>query len=174
MPTIGPMLAASGQLGLMYADRLLAGVTPDMFARFARPGGQVLQSNHPAFIFGHLCMYPARAMQLVKVPPAEHAAPATYEPLFKAGAECKDDPDGTIYPPMEELTQRFRASYAAAIAAVREADDALLAAENPGEGRMKELFATVGSAIGFYLGGHVQNHLGQMSAWRRAMGLGAA
>ena len=31
--------------------------------------------------------------------------------------------------------------------------------------------ARVGGAINFYIGGHVQVHLGQLSAWRRAIGL---
>jgi hypothetical protein len=32
---------------------------------------------------------------------------------------------------------------------------------------------TVGAAVNFMLGGHLQMHLGQVSAWRRAMGLGS-
>jgi hypothetical protein len=36
---------------------------------------------------------------------------------------------------------------------------------------MRDLFPTIGAAINFYLIGHVQVHLGQISAWRRGMGL---
>ena len=53
-------------------------------------------------------------------------------------------------------------------------DDETFLKPNPNEGRMKELFPTIGAAVTFYLGGHVQMHLGQISAWRRAMGLTAA
>jgi hypothetical protein len=42
------------------------------------------------------------------------------------------------------------------------------------EGRMKELFPTVGAAVNFLVVGHTQSHLGQISVWRRLMGLGSA
>ena len=35
-------------------------------------------------------------------------------------------------------------------------------------------FPTKGAALGFYVGGHFMMHMGQLSAWRRAMGMGAA
>lgn len=174
MSGFGAMLAGSGRLGVLYAERLLAGVTPDTFARLARPGGQVLNSNHPAFVFGHLCLYPSRVLDLVGMPAGAMAAPPSYESLFKSGCECRDDPEGAIYPPMQELTQRFFDGYRAASNAVETADDDLFRRPNPAQGRLRELFPLLGGAIGFYLGGHVQNHLGQFSAWRRAMGLGAA
>ena len=41
-------------------------------------------------------------------------------------------------------------------------------------GRMTELFPTLGSMQAFYVGGHIMMHLGQISAWRRMQGLGAA
>ena len=36
------------------------------------------------------------------------------------------------------------------------------------------MFPTVGAAINFYLTGHVMMHAGQISAWRRCMGMPAA
>ena len=38
-------------------------------------------------------------------------------------------------------------------------------------GRSRELFPTLGAVVAFYLAGHVMNHLGQLSAWRRCIGL---
>jgi hypothetical protein len=174
MPQIGAILAASGNLGILYAERLLEGVEPEQFARLARPGGQVVQSNHPAFILGHLALYPPRIMRMLGQPAGETAVPDDYEALFKAGNECRDDPAGSIYPKADELTRRFFAGYRAAINAISTADDTALTQPNPTEGRARELFPTIGAAIGFYIGGHVQNHLGQFSAWRRAMGLSPA
>ncbi len=174
MKSIGPVIRASASLSVLYAERLLNGVSPTQFARLAAPGGVVVKSNHPAFIFGHLALYPSRVLRHLRLDPGPHAAPPAYEPLFKSGAECRDDPDAAIYPRMDELTGRFFAGYRAAADAVAQADDDLLLAPNPTEGRMRELFPTIGAALNFYLGGHVQNHLGQMSAWRRAMGLPAA
>lgn len=172
--SIGPILAASGKLGLLYAEKLLVGVAREKFARLARVGGQTVQSNHPAFVFGHLCLYPPRTLQLLGKSAGETAIPPTYDTLFKSGAECRDDAAGTIYPSMDELTGRFFSAYRAAVSATESADDAVFAKPNPAEGRSRELFPTIGAAIGFSLGGHVQNHLGQISAWRRMMGMGPA
>lgn len=171
MAGVGSIIAPGANLGLMYAERLLKDVTPAMFGRLARPGGVVLQSNHPAFVFGHLCLYPSRVMQNLELPPGVTAFPANYESLFKNGAECQDDPDGKIFPAMNELTALYFDAYRAAIAAVESADDEMFHAPNPAEGRLRDLFPTVGAAVNFYLTGHVQVHFGQISAWRRAMGL---
>ncbi|MGB9626985.1 MAG: DinB family protein [Phycisphaerae bacterium] len=174
MSQTGLIIAPGAKLGSMYAQRLMTGVTPEMFARLARPGGVEVKSNHPAFVFGHLSLYPARIMQNLNLPLGATAYPPDYEGLFKAGAECRDDPNGTIYPPMKTLVTFFTESYRLAIAAVESATEDLFAMPNPAEGRLRELFPTIGAAINFYLIGHVQNHLGQLSAWRRAMGLPAA
>lgn len=171
MSLMGDAIAAGGRLGLMYAERLLAGIEPAQFARLARPGGQVIQTNHPAFIFGHLALYPPRVLAALGRPADAIAVPAAWESLFKSGAECRDDSEGSIYPAMGLITEAFFNGYRAAIEAVSRATDEQFARPNPAEGRLRELFPTIGSAISFYLGGHVQNHLGQLSAWRRAVGL---
>jgi len=44
---------------------------------------------------------------------------------------------------------------------------------NPMGGRMSEMFPTMGSAVMFMCGSHMQMHLGQISAWRRVMGMGS-
>lgn len=174
MGQIGPALAASGKLALMYAERLLAGVKAEQAGCLARPGGQVVQSNHPAFIYGHLALYPARVLEHLKQPSGPAAIPDGYESLFKNGVDCKDDPQRRLYPPLAEITKLFFEGYRAALSALERSDDAALSAANPAEGRMRELFPSLGGMLGFYVGGHVQMHLGQMSVWRRMMGLPAA
>ena len=155
MPTIGPMLAASGNLGIMLTERLVIGVTPDRFARFAHPGGITIQSNHPAFIFGHLSLYPSRVMIALDQPAGKTAFPESYPGIFGSSASCQDDPNGTIYPPMSELVTRFIDGQRAALEALQQAADDLLTRPNPAEGRMKMLFPTVGAALSFYMSGHV-------------------
>ncbi len=174
MGRFGEIMAASASPTTKYAERLLAGITADQFARFARPGGVLVHSNHPAFIFGHLSLYPARVLQCLNQPLGDAQPPAGFEAVFKNGVECRDDPDGTIYPPMETVTEFFFASYPIAFAALRHAPDAVLTGPNPTEGRMRDMFPTLGAMLGFYLDGHAQSHLGQLSAWRRMMGLPAA
>jgi hypothetical protein len=171
MNRIGSIIAPGAKLGLAYAERLLADVTDANYARFARPGGIVVKSNHAAFILGHLSLYPVRATQYLHLPAGATAFPPNYEPLFKFGTECQDDPAGAIYPPLAELKTQFFESYQAAIAAIESAPDEAFAGPNPAEGRLRELFPTIGPALNFYMIGHVQVHLGQFSAWRRAMGL---
>ena len=171
MARIGSIIAPGAKLGLMYAERLLAGVTPETYARFARPGGVAVKSNHAAFVLGHLSLYPVRIMQYLNVPAGATVFPPHYEALFKGGAECQDDPDGKTYPPLAELKALFFASYKAAIDAVEAAPDEPFDVPNPAEGRPRQMFPTIGAATIFYLIGHVQVHLGQFSAWRRGMGM---
>jgi hypothetical protein len=171
MGRVSSFIVPGARLGVAYAERLSVGVTQEMCARLARPGGAVVKSNHAAFVIGHLSLYPARVMQFLKLPAGPTAFPGHYESLFKPGSECQDDADGKMYPPFSELRARFFEGYKAAIAAVESTPDEGFDGPNPIEGRSRELFPTVGAAIAFYLIGHVQVHLGQFSAWRRGMGL---
>ncbi len=75
---------------------------------------------------------------------------------------------------MEKITKAYFEGYQAAVEALRKVEDSVFQQPNPLEGRMAELFPTLGSLQTFYCGGHIMMHLGQMSAWRRMAGLGAA
>lgn len=172
MANIGQTIKPAAALGLRYAQGLLEGITPENYARLPKVGGQVIQTNHAAFIFGHLALYPSKALQMIDQPVGATAVPDSYTKLFEPGAACLDDAEGKLYPPLAELTERFIAGYESALAAVAETDDAKLLEQNPNEGRSRELFPTRGAAATFYLIGHVQMHMGQLSAWRRTMGLG--
>jgi hypothetical protein len=174
MGQIGFIIAGPGKLAIAYAQRLLKDVTPSQFARFARPGNVEVKSNHPAFVFGHLSMYPLQVITHLGKPTDSVKPPAGYEPLFKNGVECRDDPDGMIYPKMEQIVSFYLSSYETAINELEAADDATLTKANPMEGRMSELFPLMGGMLAFYISGHQTSHLGQVSAWRRMMGLPAA
>ena len=173
MPNIGPMIAASARLGLGYAERLLKEVNEDQFSRYARVGNTVIESNHPAFIYGHLSLYASRVIEEVGMDASAFAPTEAYDLLFSHTAKCVDDPDGTIYPPMTEITSRLFTAHEAAIVALDQADDSIFTQENPNEA-MRSKFPSIGAMHGFYLGGHFMLHMGQMSAWRRAIGLGPA
>lgn len=172
--SLGNLIADSLQLSVGYAERLLTGVTADQFARFACPGGKEVESNHPAFIYGHLSMYGPRIVEQVGGNVSGLTLPESFQALFSKDAKCQDDPEGAIYPPMNEVTEAFFKGYQAAIEALRAAPDDKLQQPNSSGGRMAELFPTLGSLHNFYSGGHLMMHLGQMSAWRRMQGLGAA
>ena len=171
--SLGNTIADSLELSLGYADRLLAGIEPTQFARFASPGGETIESNHPAFILGHLSLYAPRVIDELGRNDLKVAIPANFEKVFSKDAKCADDPDGKIYPAMEEVVTFFKDGYGKTVSALREVDDATLQVPNPNEG-MAGKFPTLGSGHGFYVGGHMMMHLGQLSAWRRMAGLGSA
>ncbi|MCG8653054.1 MAG: DinB family protein [Pirellulales bacterium] len=172
MSTIGPMIAASAQLGLGYAERLLKDVQPGQFARFACVGDSVIESNHPAFIYGHLGLYSSRVIEGLGADASAFEPADQFTELFSKDAQCVDDPEGTIYPEMEQITSLLFDGYRAAVEALRAAPDDIFANENPNEAA-RDRFPTIGAMYTFYVGGHFMVHMGQMSAWRRVMGLGA-
>jgi len=170
--SIGNIIADSLKLSVGYAERLLTGVPAARFARFARCGGEVVESNHPAFVYGHLSLYAPRILQQLGHPAP--SVPEHFQHLFSKDAVCRDDEDGDLYPPMDEITAFFFEGHRMLAGALRGSPDATFAQANPAEGRMKELFPTLGSVQTFYCGGHMMMHLGQVSAWRRMERLGSA
>jgi hypothetical protein len=169
---ISHTIIPTGQLSLHLGSLLLKGIKPGDFARLA-PGhqGPRVQSNHPAWVYGHLACYPTRCMDLLGRPEeaAKLAVPALTE-LFKAGTECKDDPAGQIYPSMDTIVNAWKTGYEHVLRVLPEIPDDVLMKINPNE-QARERFPTIGSAIAFLVSGHQNVHLGQVSAWRRFMGL---
>lgn len=170
---IGTMIAESAKMSVGYAERLLKDLPETQFARFAEVGGKTIESNHPAFILGHLSLYPCRVVGELGGDATAIKPSSKFEALFSPAATCLDDPEGTLYPSMHDITEKFFAAHHAAIATLLSSEDALFAAENPNE-RMRAKFSTIGAMHAFYLGGHIMIHMGQFSAWRRALGLPAA
>ena len=165
--SLGNTIADSLQMSLNYAQRLSSDITAERFARFAAPGGQTVESNHPAFIFGHLSLYGPRIMEYLGCAEAASKPSEKFLEVFSKDAKCVDDPESTVYPAMNEVTEFFFDGYRTAIEKLRTVDDATLQQPNPMEGRMSEQFRTVGSILAFFAGGHAMMHLGQLSAWRR-------
>jgi hypothetical protein len=170
------MIASAGRMSIGLAERMIKDVPAHLFARKptieTKAGPKLIDTNHPAFVYGHLSTYPVRLLPLLGAEAGTGANPPGFDDLFAAGKECRDDPSGTIYPAMEKITAHFFAAHRAAVAALEQVSDAVLAGPNPREGRSRELFPTVGAVAVFYMSGHIMNHLGQVSAWRRCVGLG--
>lgn len=172
MGPIATIISSAAALSRRHSDAMLKDVKAEHFARLATVGGVVVQSNHPAFVYGHLSLYFPRA--LAALGQEAPANPPMFEELFLAGKPCLDDPEGKIYPSMEAILSHYNRGFEAAANAVRDASDADFNKMNPNEGRSRELFPTVGALAGFIFGSHISVHLGQVSAWRRMMGLGSA
>jgi hypothetical protein len=172
--TIAPVIIPPAKLTVNLAEALLKDVDASKAARFASPGGVVIQANHPVFVYGHLALYPSRMLDLLGHAPGVAAKPAGWDELFKAGVQCQDDPHGKVYPKLSEVTQHYFAGYKLVLGIVAETRDEVFARPNPTGGRSTELFPTIGAAVNFMLNAHPMSHLGQVSTWRRAMGLGSA
>jgi len=172
MGQIAEMLVRGQRMSVRLAEAMLKDVKPSQFSHKVSLGGTTIDSNHPAFVYGHLSIYPFNAGKAAgyAVPPP----PAGFEDLFKAGAECRDDAERRIYPAMGVITKYFFEAHAASEAGIAALSDDQFHQPNPREGRLKELFPTLGGLLMFYTTSHMMMHLGQVSAWRRGFGLGSA
>ncbi len=181
MGQVGKMLEVMAARMTGLSEALLKDVKPADFARqpiaaagsIGAGGSGLIKTNHPAFVYGHLSIYPARMMEFMGLDASKIQPTQRYQDLFSHGKECVHDPEGATYPAMVEIVPLFRHGHEAVIAALAGVDDAVFARDTPHEG-MRARFPTVGSAVGFLLCSHTMMHLGQMSAWRRCMGLGSA
>lgn len=173
MSEFAQIIVAAGKVSRGYADRLLAGIPAQQFARKPIVGGTTIHTNHPAWVYGHLATYPAKMAAMVGMDASRVIAPAGFEEIFKDGTECKDDPTGTIYPAMPAITAAFFQTHDALYETLGGIDDAKLLAETPDE-KARARFPRTGSRLLFMVNNHVMMHMGQVSAWRRCVGLGPA
>lgn len=166
---IGPAKVLNGRM-----EQLTAGITPAMAARkphFERAGKPVtVDCNHATFLYGHLAIYLAKMLERCGLDTAGIAVSPEWEALFKAGAPCLDDPDGTIYPAFEAVKTHYFHATTTALNNLAGVPDSTLQ-QPPAEERLRARFPTIGSMINFLLLGHTSMHLGQLSTWRRCMGL---
>ena len=78
--------------------------------------------------------------------------------------------DASQYPSKAELLAELTAQHERVAEALASADPALFAKEFPDEG-MRKYFPRIGDALDYMLTAHEATHIGQLAAWRRAMGL---
>lgn len=173
MGQFAEMILAGAKRTRGFAERILVGITPQTFARkprFEKQGKPVvIETNHPAWVYGHLSLYPVNVLAMLGLDTSKVAPPAAFEALFKDGTQCQDDPDGKIYPAMETVTAAYFRGYDKAFETIAALDDAALAAQS--EEKFRANFPQVGGRVNFMLNNHVMMHMGQVSAWRRCMGL---
>jgi hypothetical protein len=174
MGITGKSIAGAGNFTVMFGETLLKDVKKETFARKPVVNGKTIDCNHPAWVYGHLAIYAAKVCDLTGIPVGPAAVPAGWDELFKNGTPCNDDPTGKVYPAMETITSHFLSGYKHVISKLPEVDEAVFTKPNPGTGRFVEMAPTVGAAVAFMMSGHPMSHLGQVSTWRRCMGLGSA
>ena len=153
---------------LKFAKGLVADLTAEQMCQ--QPHGVV---NHPAWSLGHLA---ASKVGLLRVLGHDASLPVGWgEAWAGAGGIPSSDPSG--FPSKDELVSTFESLHYRVTTAITAADAATLAATlatpHPHEGARK-YFPTIGDHVVFLMTSHEMDHLGQLAAWRRAMGLGPA
>lgn len=167
MPTVMNPLADAVVRGCRsargYGEMLVKDIPADQFAHMPHP-----TMNHPAFCIGHLSIYPDFVLGLIDRPELV-AEKAGFEELFKQNVACVEQ-DGR-YPAKSVIVDHYLDRYAVVTDAIAETSEEIFARETPFEGRFKEMCPTVGVTVNFMLTAHQMFHLGQLSAWRRAVNL---
>ena len=134
-----------------------------------RPHGVV---NHPAWTLGHLAQ---ASNQLAIGLGLESTFPAEWKESCRTGGTPSGD--ASHFPPKAALLAELAAQHERVARALEGAEpatlDAALARAHPNEGTRKR-FPTLGDYAVFLITSHEGSHLGQIAAWRRAMGLGSA
>jgi len=174
MGQIGQLLTGSSKRVSGLAGGLLNGIDPKSASNMPKQDGQCIKCNHPVFVLGHLSIYPQMVIGMLGGEPSDAAVPEGYTELFSHGVECKDDSDSSIYPSLDEVAGHFNKAYEAFVSFAQELDDSVYAKDIEGSDGFKDAFGTNGVMVSFMLHDHVMFHLGQLSTWRRAMGLGSA
>jgi len=166
-------LLPGARMAIAYAEKLLVGIPEELAAQRPVVNGTRIDTNHPVFIFGHLSLYPALLAELTGLPKDGVEVPEQSPGLFQIGSPCHDDPKGEIYPRLSEVSGRFLGGTRAILERLPSLDIQALNKELESPSR-RERFGTVGAFALYILLAHPQVHLGQLSVWRRCMGLSAA
>lgn len=145
---------------LQYAKLMLADVADERMAEQPLPG-----VNHPAWILGHLALTGDSAVALLG---GEKTLDESWKALFGMGSQAtavRSD-----YPSKDELVAALEERFAKAIDLAASATAEHASRPNPNE-RLREGLPTIEDLVCFLLTGHFGIHLGQLSSWRRMIGM---
>lgn len=144
-----------------YAERLVADLAPEHWT--AQPfHGRVM--NHPAWVLSHLCVYTPICTALLRGEPFDDPIDHTY------GQKSEVVSDPNEYDPPGELIKSYAVLHLDAERALSQVRDEVLLAATPLE-RWRAIHPHTGDMLVTLMVKHESGHLGQLSAWRRAMGL---
>jgi hypothetical protein len=145
---------------LPLLDPVLQGIADERMAEQPLPG-----VNHPAWILGHLAFSADIAISRLG---GEKTLPPAWVSLFERGSKISSARND--YPSTDELLRAVEQGFERARQLAQSATSEQLAAPtaNPA---MKAALPTVREGVAFLLTGHLGVHLGQLSAWRRMIGL---
>jgi hypothetical protein len=146
---------------LSEAEGLLRGLDDSHRALEPMPGAKTA-----GWLVGHLAFTGDYARRLCgRKPLCDESWRLRFAP------STKPSHDENTYPPMALLLSMFATVYSDLLAAAAEADRHTLSAANPySAGR--DRFPTVRDFLSYLMTAHLAYHLGQLSGWRAAAGLG--
>ena len=124
--------------------------------------------NHPAWILGHLCCARIWLTDALKLPDVKGWDGAAWLEKFNRGSKIV--PERGSYPTKAELLATLEQVHQEVETAVLAMSDADLAQPLKDE-RIRAIFPNVGSMLTGLMTMHEGFHMGQLSAWRRAMGM---
>lgn len=146
---------------LDYAGLLVADLNDA--AMLAQPV-QGITMNHPAWTLSHLAVYAPVLEAVLQGVPVE-------DPIgHRHGRNSQPSTDPRAYLPRAELIEGFMGGYSRASELFASVEPECLTAPTPIE-RLRPRVPTIAHLASHFLVKHIATHLGQLSAWRRAMGL---
>jgi hypothetical protein len=156
-------LLTAAAANLDYARRLVADIPEENMAVQPAPG-----MNHAAWVLGHLA-YVFDSM--IAVWDQKPSMSPEWKQLFNVLSQ--PEADRSKYPSKAALWDAYEKAYQRIVDVVSRASEADFAREFPNP-KLRPMLPTVGVAMIHILTSHQGQHLGQLSAWRRAQGLPAA
>jgi len=128
----------------------------------AQPNGMV---NHPAWTIGHIT---AATHLLARTIGVSKWLPTEWVQHYRTGSTPISD--AAPYDSKEELLSKLREAQSKITQAVENMNDTQLDELFPAEA-YRDVFPTIRHALTQVLVGHTAFHIGQVSLWRKAMGL---
>lgn len=146
-----------------FLQRLVADVPED---RLAEQSAGIV--NHAAWQVGHLVVTLGTAVGWAE---GAYSVPDGWQDRFGMGST----PTGTRadYPAKDQLLEELNRVMEAFEAVLDQIDAATLAKPTPHPG-LQKVMPTIGDVLPILAGWHFTFHLGQLSAWRRVVGLPSA
>ena len=150
------------KFNLDRASELVADLSDEQMVE--QPQGVI---NHPAWTLGRLAFV---EHYLAVTLGAEPSLPDGWVDHFPTGGTPSGD--AADYPSKEEILGQLEAQHDRVAQAVAEADPTVFEQAFPDEPTRRR-FPTIGDFTAFLMTSHEAGHLGQIAAWRRAMGIGS-
>lgn len=152
----------------LYARQLIEDIPQEQMNIKPGPG----LDNHPAFTIGHLVTSYANLMNQLT---GEYILAPGFKEIFLRqgpGDPALPHEDAGAYPSKEALLKEMDVQHERLVAHLRQLSEEKL--NEKFEWRLGAYFPTYGNRIMFLCVNHYAMHLGQLAAWRRAMGYDSA